>query len=130
MTASEKSRVLIIDDDADIREVLRTLLELNGFEVETLGDGIGALVLKKDYDAILLDVRMPVFDGERLTDYWLLTNPQVLEKLIIMTGYSQPPGKQARHAFAVMQKPFQTDQILRVVSDCAARSRARKPRKD
>ena len=125
MTSESKGRVLIVDDDSDIRDVIAATLELNGFEVHTRRDGIDALELDEHFDAILLDVQMPVFDGERLVDYWLLTNPALLDRVVIMTGYSRRPRQATLSAFAVVHKPFHYEQILRVVNDCVARSRSR-----
>jgi DNA-binding NtrC family response regulator len=115
--------VLIVDDDADVRDVVTAVLELSGFEVRTMRDGIDALDLPEEYDAILLDVHMPVFDGERLLDYWHMTNPALLDKVIVMTGYSHRQWRVTTPPFAILQKPFRHEQIVSVVTDCAARSR-------
>ncbi len=59
-------RVLIIDDEEDIREVAKISLEvIGGWEVNTSGSGSDGLVIAKDQqpDAILLDVMMPEMDG-------------------------------------------------------------------
>lgn len=129
MSKVSKGRVLIVDDDADIRDVVTATLELNGFEVRTMKDGIEALDLGDDYDAILLDVRMPVFDGDRLLDYWLMTNPGLLNRVVVMTGYSQHPRQAAvPPAFAVLSKPFHYEQILHVVDACVTQVRRHRER--
>jgi len=60
-------RILVVDDDAAVREALRRALQLEGYEVELAGDGAEALDrLKLDSvepDALLLDVSMPRLDG-------------------------------------------------------------------
>ena len=58
-------RVLVVDDDADIRTVLRVTLERHGCEVSEAKDGKGIIttVRKCDPDVILLDIRMPGPDG-------------------------------------------------------------------
>ena len=109
---------LIIDDDYDIREILTALLESAGFHVETMNDGIKALSLQKRYDVILLDMKMPVFDGERLADHWQLTEPGLLSHVIVLTGYSQLTRGRALPAFASVQKPFDNVELLRVVNAC------------
>ena len=113
--------VLIIDDSGDIREVLQTLLEASGFQVDTLSDGIQALELEKRYDVILLDLKMPVFDGERLTDYWQLTDPTVLNRVIVLSGYSGFTSGRKLPTFATIQKPFDHQELLRIVTACANR---------
>jgi DNA-binding response OmpR family regulator len=57
--------VLVVDDEAPIRELCRVNLELAGFEVDEAGDGIQALdaVRRRRPDVVLLDVMMPNMDG-------------------------------------------------------------------
>ncbi len=109
---------LVIDDDADMSELLRALLETHGFEVETLTDGIHALDLERSYDIILLDLHMPVFDGERLTDYWQLTRPQILKRVILLSGYSRALKDLLLPTFAILRKPFELQELMRVVTEC------------
>ena len=54
-------RVLIVDDESKIREVIREYAELEGFFVHEAGDGMEALELckKNDYDIIIMDIMMP-----------------------------------------------------------------------
>ncbi len=61
----EKHRILIADDETDIRAVLRTRLELEGFTVLEARDGGEAVSMAQDEtpDLIVLDVMMPVYDG-------------------------------------------------------------------
>ena len=59
------SKVLIIDDDASMRTMLRETLSLNGYEVDTAEDGRKAKELydKNDYKAVITDIIMPEQDG-------------------------------------------------------------------
>lgn len=59
------SRLLVVDDEAKIREVIREYSEFNGFEVTEAEDGMTAVGLVKlnDYDIIIMDVMMPKLDG-------------------------------------------------------------------
>ena len=115
-----KKRVLVIDDEPDIREVLRVMLESGGFLVDVLSDGIDALELKEWYDVILLDWKMPVFDGQRLTDYWQLTDPNILRRVIVLSGYSRLTMDQEPATFAILAKPFDYKTVMRVVHECIA----------
>lgn len=121
MTAALKT-ALVIDDDADIREVLRVMLEAGGFAVDLLSDGIDALRLKKRYDVILLDWKMPVFDGQRLTDYWQLTEPDILRRVIVLSGFSRLSMHQEASTFASLAKPFDYREVMKVVDDCLKQS--------
>ncbi len=113
--------VLIIDDDPDIVEVMSTLLELRGYRVETKRDGIDAVDLDRSYDVILLDLNMPVFDGERLTEYWKLTRPEILDRVIVLSGYSRFTHGRDIPAFATVLKPFDCEELMDVIEQCVYR---------
>ena len=57
--------MLVVDDDADVREAVETALELEGHRVATAGDGLAALkqLTHAEFDAMVLDVLMPNLDG-------------------------------------------------------------------
>ncbi len=59
------TRILIADDEADIREVVREYGELNGYEIDEAADGMEAIeeVKNNQYDLVVLDVMMPKLDG-------------------------------------------------------------------
>ncbi|HEX9899727.1 MAG TPA: response regulator, partial [Candidatus Methylomirabilis sp.] len=59
------SRILVVDDEESMREFLRILLEKEGHQVTTAGDGAAALALatKQDMDLIISDIKMPRLDG-------------------------------------------------------------------
>ena len=114
-------RALVIDDDPDITEVLTALLEIRGYEVDVVADGIHALEPKFDYDVVLLDMKMPVFDGERLADYWLTTRPELLDKVIILSGYSRFTRGRELPTFATVTKPFDLESIAQLIDECASR---------
>ncbi len=59
------TRVLIVDDEKNIREVVKEYAVLNGYEADEAADGFEAvdLVTKNDYDCVILDIMMPKLDG-------------------------------------------------------------------
>ncbi len=113
---------LVIDDDGDMRDVLQALLESAGFAVDTFQDGIEALTVTKPYSVILLDVKMPIFDGRRLADYWQLTHPALLERVIMLTGYSRGTVIPEPVTFATVSKPFAIETLLHTIEACAAQA--------
>jgi CheY-like chemotaxis protein len=115
-----RPRLLVIDDDADIRDIVVVLFEHHGYDVDAVADGIDAVQLSKDYDVILLDLNMPVFDGERLADYWSLTDPSRLDHVIVLSGYSRFARGRDIPAFATVRKPFDTKELVEVVERCVA----------
>lgn len=58
-------KILVVDDEANIREVLKEYAEFEGHQVDEAGDGMQAIELakKNDYDVIIMDVMMPRLDG-------------------------------------------------------------------
>jgi DNA-binding response OmpR family regulator len=124
MTANGGKRALVIDDDDHIRELLQVLLETAGFDVHLMRDGIDAVELKEDdYAVILLDMKMPIFDGGRLTEYWKLTNPSILRRVILLSGYSRLSSDRDFGTFAVIAKPFAYQQLLTAVDACFRQGR-------
>lgn len=124
MTGDREKRALVIDDDDHIRELLQVLLESAGFDVHLMRDGIDAVDLKEsDYGVVLLDMKMPIFDGGRLTDYWKLTNPAVLRRVILLSGYSRLSSDRDFGTFAVIAKPFDYRQLLNAVDACFRQER-------
>jgi DNA-binding NtrC family response regulator len=117
MSAKERL-ALVIDDDEAMRDLIQVLLESRGFTVETMADGIHATCLTKEYDAIVLDMKMPVFDGAKLADYWSATAPEVLRRVIVLSGYSRVREPHPE-AFAVVSKPFNHNEFIKIVEECA-----------
>ena len=116
--STHSKRALVIDDDADIRELLQVLLESAGFEVDTLRDGIDAVVLTKHYHVILLDLKMPIFDAGSLTDYWKMTDPRILDRVILLSGYTRMASDRDLGTFMSIAKPFDYGELLSTVEAC------------
>ena len=79
-------KVLIIDDEEDIRSVLKDMLDLYGYEVDTAENGKKAKELydKNDYDVVITDIIMPEQDGfEVILDY---RNKNQLDRVIAISG--------------------------------------------
>ena len=120
MSDQKIRRALVIDDDADMRDIIAVLLESLDFEIDLIADGIHALDLTKEYDVVLVDLNMPVFDGERLLDYWSLTRREILGRVIVLTGYSRfTHGRELPPIFAMLSKPFEHARFLQLVEQCA-----------
>jgi len=85
---SDRGRVLVADDDPASAELLTYFLESNGFEVSTAPDGNRALEMgtSGDYQLVILDVHMPMYDGIELLQF--LRKRHVLHpiKVIALTG--------------------------------------------
>jgi PAS domain S-box-containing protein len=105
--------ILVVDDEADVREGLAEMLELLGHRVlpaqtarEAL-EGGGA----EAADLVFVDLRMPGIDGLRFRDAVVARNPKLADRVIIMTGDAvEGPGAVERHGgegrIPIMEKPF------------------------
>jgi CheY-like chemotaxis protein len=79
-------RILLVDNQKEIRDLLSRFFLLNGYEVESVEDGEAAmrLVKKKQYDLVVADFLMPKMDGLNLTKQLKLYNPNL--SILIMSG--------------------------------------------
>jgi len=82
------ARILVVDDDPDIRQTLAEILGYDGHVVEVARDGIEAqrLLEKVAFDIVLCDVRMPGKDGMELLDWAKKTRPDV--EFIMLSGHA------------------------------------------
>lgn len=69
-TQNQVIRVLIVDDEAGVRELLKDALRLAGFETQSVGDGMSALTLLRTFtpDIMIIDINMPLMDGFELVE--------------------------------------------------------------
>jgi CheY-like chemotaxis protein len=109
--------ILVVDDLADNRFLLQTLLEAEGFLIETAIDGESALhkVLASPPDLILLDVMMPGMNGYELT-YRLRQTPQFAKMpILLITAHSEQDARQGYAAGAndLITKPIDFDFLIR-----------------
>ena len=81
----------MIDDNADIRELVAHLLTIHGHEVITACDGPTGLdlICKHQPDVALVDIGLPGFDGFELARALRLRFPELHTRLVAMTGYGQ-----------------------------------------
>src|SRR5215470_1670054 len=122
------SKILVVDDNESIREVLRFLLTEEGFFVRTARDGGEALDILQHESGwlILLDLMMPRLDGRAVLTY-LRLHPDLLtdNTVILMTATERStPDYQALLAevAAELPKPFDLNQVLSLVHCLAAGS--------
>ncbi len=111
--------ILVVEDDAELRDALRSLLELGGYSVETACDGMQALnTLRGGLQPrlILLDLMMPNMDGFQFVNE-KRQDPQLCRiPVIIYSGHYDAQANAARlGATAYLQKPFDVDSFLKLV---------------
>ncbi len=126
MNTAKGSKVLVIDDEAVIREGLRQTLVAEGYLVTVAEDGkIGLEKLQKDsFQLVITDLKMPVMTGIEVLKTIQILQPEV--PVIIMTGYATVDSAvdaMKNGAFDYLTKPFLPDEILEKVQ-AAAKQRA------
>src|SRR2546425_13088685 len=110
-----RSRVLVIDDEAAIRDSLRMTLEYEGYDFVGAATGQEGLSLaeRETPDLVLLDVKMPGMDGLEVLDRLRSMN-EALPVLVISGHGSIGTAVEAtkKGAFDFIEKPFASDRIL------------------
>jgi CheY-like chemotaxis protein len=106
--------VLVVDDDADIRETLAHRLANEGYSVDVARDGAEALAQLSEGcspDAIVLDLGMPTMNGWQFRDLQK-RNPRLAEiPVVVMTGQA-PLGIDVQH---VLVKPFAIEHLVATI---------------
>lgn len=125
-SALRGKRVLVVDEDDQVREDAHRLLEKYGCIVETAHEGDEAVLMVRRsaganaYDAIISDIRLPDYSGYQL----MLRLEKVMDHvpMILMTGFGYDPGhsivkakQNGLHPKAVLFKPFRLDQLIDVL---------------
>lgn len=114
----EDVKILVVDDEDYMREIVRQALEGADFDVAEAADGSAAIEMMRQYpyDVIITDLRLPGVSGEKLLQEALGIFPETI--VIIMTGYGniQMAVDAIRMgAYDYLPKPFQLDEmVLRV----------------
>ncbi|MBI5683285.1 MAG: sigma-54-dependent Fis family transcriptional regulator, partial [Deltaproteobacteria bacterium] len=111
---------LVVDDEKGQREILKTILEDEGYDVTAAGSGRDALriVQRSSFDCILTDLKMPGMDGIQLMKEILKASQWV--SIVIMTAHgtiSSAVGAMKHGAFDYLTKPLDRDELLIVVKN-------------
>jgi len=114
-SADEIPRILVVDDEQVIREILAEFLTMEGFDVRTAEDGEKALVelSRMRFDLVLADLKMPVMGGLELLAAIRKHQPHVVT--VIMTGFGTVEtaiDAMKRGAYDYILKPFKVDEVI------------------
>ena len=118
-----KIKLLIVDDEVDFLEALGERLEMRDFLVRTVTTGADALGLcgAEKFDLALIDLKMPGMDGQELLAR-IKAEHRFLE-VIILTGHGSLGSAvecAKLGAFSYLPKPYQLDELLKVLKDAYA----------
>ncbi len=112
--------VLIVDDEAALRQLLETSLSRKGYTVTTASDGLEAIDLlgrgEKKFDVVLLDLNMPGATGIEVMKVLKITQPQV--KVLVLTGHLTPETRAEFEQLGqktFVRKPYTLDELGRQI---------------
>lgn len=103
--------VLLIDDDPCVRGLLGALMTRHGLTHETACDGAEAIALlrRRDYGAVVLDLMLPERNGFEVLRFLEAERPHMLERVVVITAAPEATLRDfedRRHVSAVLRKPF------------------------
>ncbi len=126
MTKMQKGRLLIIEDEKSMREVLRILLEGEGYEVSTAPDGLeGLSFVERDiFDLVITDVKMPKADGFEVLKKIKEMSPDTIVIMITAFGTKDAAVEAMKlGAYDYISKPFNIDEIRLIVRKAIEKKR-------
>jgi len=129
---SAKSQVLVVDDEADIRELLGMTLARMGLEAHCAASTSEAyaLLAKNSYDLCLTDMRLPDGDGLAVVDYVVKRHPNIPVAVITAHGSAENAVAALKAgAFDYVSKPLQLHQLRTLVQQALKLSIVEKPKK-
>lgn len=115
-----ETRVLVVDDEADIVELLRDVLAGEGFSVDAATDAAGALALVREniYDVAVLDFNLPDMDGVMLHRQIRQMDEELAERSIFISGLVQSDdnlGYYTSFGGGFLSKPFDVRDVIEAV---------------
>ena len=119
-------RLLIIDDEANMRHMLSTVLKKAGYQVETAADGAKGLemIQQSPYDFILCDIKMPIMDG---MEFLKLSRDRIgAATVIMMSAYGSIDtaiDAMKSGAYDYISKPFKADEVYLTLKKAEERER-------
>jgi two-component system response regulator AtoC len=121
---TDKTRILVVDDEENLRHMLQVLLQKQGYLVDLAANGAEALPLARasGYDFILSDIKMPVMDGAEFLKK--VVAERTGSTVIMMSAYGTIDTAiecMKQGAYDYISKPFKNDEILLVLKKAAER---------
>ena len=120
--SGDKGKILSVEDEASIRQVCRRTLTSQGYQVDFAQNGVAAasMLMKADYDLLLVDIKTPVMDGKQLYRYIEKRYPQLADRVIFTTGDVIGEDTQSfleRTGRPFLLKPFSPDELRALVRE-------------
>ena len=131
----QTAKVLIIDDEPEVAQMLGDILATEGHQVETADSGEKALTLiaRERFDVILSDVRMPRLDGPSLYATLERQDPELLQRTAFVSGDTLSPSARVfleRVQRPFIEKPFTLEEVRNLVCRILGRQDCRPAKTD
>jgi DNA-binding NtrC family response regulator len=122
-----RGRLLVIDDEEDVREMLEFILSAEGFDVATVDGGLAAIELARvrSFDLAITDMRMPGMNGIETLVALKQRDPSM--EVVVVTGYAseQTAAECIRlGAYGYLRKPFEIAELRPLIDGALARRAA------
>jgi CheY-like chemotaxis protein len=113
--------VLVVDDDAVVRQTLAAVLSRAGFSAQVAGNAYEALMelRVRSFHVILSDVQMPYVEGTTFYHQVVSEFPELAKRVVFVTGSVTPAVVSAETGRPCLTKPVDANEILRVVKTVA-----------
>ncbi len=123
--AAPKSRILIVDDEQGIRELLTIELAKLGHTIDTASNGEEAIskIQSEKYDVVITNIKMPKHDGLEVLDTVKKVSPET--EVIMITGYATVENAveaMKNGAYDFIQKPFNIDEVIALLEKALEKS--------
>jgi len=116
---STKTRILVVDDDVDIRELLESILRAHGYEVTRAGSGAAALDLLRaglKPCLVLVDLEMPLMSGGDLAAE--MARDEALKDIpVVLTSASREQLDRFQRSLSTLEKPFLFERLMEIVRE-------------
>ena len=125
--STPKKRILVADDEPNLRRVLAAVFGREGYEVLTVADGVEAVQLlqREEVQAVIADLKMPRMDGMALLKHVIAEYPDVPVVMITAHGTIDTAREALKAgAFDYITKPFEQDELRAIVAKALAQSAA------
>jgi DNA-binding response OmpR family regulator len=118
MGEQRRAAILIVDDDASVRELLKLQLAGAGYDVELADDAIiaGRALMRSPPDLMLVDVAMPYLDGLEFVAALKADTTVPDVPVVFITGHAEVLDRARALGAPCLKKPFNAEQLLAVVS--------------
>jgi DNA-binding NtrC family response regulator len=116
----KKKHILVIDDEPEMQDILKQLLQEEGYELETANSGEEGLdkLLEKSFDLVICDIMMPGIDGIKTLEKIKEIDTQ--QMVIMITSYASVENAvdaMKKGAYEYITRPFRNDEVLHIVNN-------------